>query len=108
MTEIDSIELENQQGFNMKLKALPEHISINESLLDSSLIDETINKVESGELMYFCACVEAYKAGIVLGTNYLGACFEKDLESFKDSGYLECMIDTSIKEAKDTLISLNK
>ena len=42
-----------------------------------------------------------------LGTNYLGACFDKNLESFKDSDYLEQMIDEAISESKTLIIELN-
>jgi len=99
---LETIELESQKGFKLELKALVEHLPINDNLMEKSLVEDLIKQVDSGELIHFCACVVASKGGIELGTEYLGACFEKDLESFKESGYLEQMIEAAIKEAKET------
>ncbi len=105
---ISKIELPKQQGFNLELRALVEDLPIDKDLMDESLLEETLKQVNSGEVTYFCACVVASKCGIELGTEYLGACFEKELEDFKESGYLEQMVEAALKEAKETMNQLNK
>ena len=106
MYTFETLELENKEGFNLTLSACEEHIPIDETLLDESMLEETIKAVENYDLMYFCAKVTASKNGIELGSNYLGCCFEKELEDFKKSGYLEQMIEEAITEAKETLKEL--
>ena len=105
--ELGNIELESKEGFNITLRALNEDHPIDDNLMEADLIAELIEQVESGELMYFCACISVSKAGVELGTSYLGCCFENNLEGFKTSGYLDQMIDEAMDEAKGILIELN-
>jgi hypothetical protein len=63
---------------------------------------ETIRAICTGELEWFIVKVEALKAGIVLGTAYLGACCYKDCKDFinHDGDYHADMIAEAIDEAK--------
>ena len=72
---------------------------------------ETIRQIESGELLHFTASVEASKAGIILGTDYLGSNTAESLEQWIErdgDGYLPQMIGQAIGEAQNTLKRLNE
>ena len=105
---IETLDLPDKDGFNIRLNALDEDHPINEDLIDESILDETIKDVESGKLIYFCAQIVVSKCGVELGTEYLGCCFEKHIREFKKSGYLEQMIEAAMEEAKETINCLTK
>jgi hypothetical protein len=103
------IKVLEKNGFDIYFEALPEDMPIDDRLWDPEHIAETIEKIDSGEWVYFCAKVSAYKAGIELGVDYLGACIYESEEAFyteyKD-GYFADMVDQAIDEAKSTLEDL--
>ena len=107
MSELERVRLEDQNGFKITLIAFNEESSIDDGLMEPDMVAELIERVNSNELMHFVACVSVSKAGVELGTDYLGACFHPDLEDFKKSGYLEQMTEAAMNEAKSKLIELN-
>lgn len=99
--------LETKDGIDLYFQPLVEHLPIDENLMDKSLLDETIEKVNSYEWTYFCACVYAEKNGIRLAADYLGACIYDSYEDFISSGdYIEDMKQTAYTEANEAIKAL--
>jgi hypothetical protein len=98
-----------KDGFDIYFEALPEDMPIVDTFSEPEDIAKAIEKIDSGEWVYFCAKVSAYKEGIELGTDYLGACIYESEEAFyteyKDD-YFADMVDQAIDEAKTTLEEL--
>ena len=98
--------VENIEGFDIYFEALEETLP-----LDSNEYEEMSKAVESGELVVFVAHVTAYKKGIELGDDYLGACIYKSYEEFytiyKDDYYSD-MRRNAIEEAKKAIKSLTE
>ena len=62
---------------------------------------ETLRRIESGDLVYFIARVEACKEGIALGTAYLGGCCYDSVEQFVGaSDYYGDMVEEAVEEAR--------
>lgn len=103
-------ELPPVEGFNLTFYALVEDIPLEDAFDDSvDDIKELYNKLERYDAVYFCAKVSAYKAGIELGSSYLGACYYDDYEQFiNDGDYIKDMTDEAIGEAKRTLKELTE
>ena len=100
--------VETINGFDIYFTPLVEYDSIVDSM-DDELAKDTIERVESGDLVWFCAKVTAWKAGVELGEDYLGGCCYESFESFytkfKNEYYLD-MRDTAISQAQDKINQL--
>lgn len=103
------IKVLEKDGFDIYFEALPEYTPIDDVLSESEDIEKAIEKIDSGEWVYFRAKVSAYKAGIELGSDYLGVCIYDSEEDFyiryKDE-YFADMVDQAIDEAKSILEEL--
>lgn len=94
--------IETIDEFEIYFTPLVEYNTI-EGSMDDELAKDTIERVESGELVWFCAKVTAWKAGVELGEEYLGSCC---YESFKDfyttykEDYYADMRDRAISQGK--------
>ena len=69
-------------------------------------IDEICRKIDNGTYTWFVARVEAYKAGILLATDYLGANLYENPKDFINDCYFEDMVDNVVNEATATLEKL--
>ena len=68
-----------------------------------------IKSIENGELCWFVARVQAFKNGILLATDCLGAnCYEDPLDFISDSGYYDDMKWTVIEDAKKVIKALTE
>ena len=68
---------------------------------------DTLRRIEQGDLVWFIARVQAIKNGIVLGTDYLGCCCYDSYEQFVEaSDYYADMVDNAVTEARETLTKL--
>lgn len=101
----EPILVDDRDGFKTYFAALPEH----SDPLDNFDFENTeeegrfLYDLEHYNLVWFCAKVYTEKAGIELGSDYLGCCCYKDYEDFvkvEKSGYLSDMIHESLKEAR--------
>ena len=78
---------------------------------DGSDDEETIGRIRDGTYAWFCAKVTASRAGVVLGTDYLGGCCYDSPQQFWDMGdgyYKSNMIAAAIAEAVATIEALNQ
>ena len=105
---IETIDLGSYKGFDLKLNALVEYMTVSDSFdMDEKEMNDIYNKLDRYELMWFCANVSAYKNGIKLSDDYLGGCLYESLEKFiNDGDYIEDMKETVIKEAKQVIQQL--
>ena len=99
--------IENYKGFDIYFEALEEYDPSFE-YWDEELKDATIDKINSGELVLFCAHVTAEKNGIELGDDYLGMCVYESEEAFytQKGDYFDDMKETVVKEAEKAVNDL--
>ena len=97
-------------GFDIHIKALPEYAPVGDTFdISEKDLKEIIEKIENGQLEYFCAEVTAKKQGITLASDYLGACIYKSLQDFVDNSvYFDDMAESVTKEAAGTIKNLCK
>lgn len=94
-----------QDGFNIYFENLPEDISLLELLPEES--EDELKRI-SDTMEIFTAKVSAEKAGIELGTDYLGGCIYNDIDDFYKDDYFNDMVNNAINEAKKQLPNLIK
>ena len=71
--------------------------------------DQMARDIDNGLLSWFIARVQAFKNGILLGSEYLGGNLYKDPTEFiSDSGYYDDMKETVINHAKETIKKLTE
>lgn len=102
--------IEEYKGFEIHLEILDEDISPDD-LHDWESFEEReefYSKLESGELLWFCAKVSAYMAGIELATEYLGGCCYSSIDNFIKDEYYSSMRDEVINNAIDKIKKLNE
>ena len=69
---------------------------------------EICRKIDAGLYAWFAVRVEAYKGGILLGSDYLGGClYDTPMQFVKESGNYSDMVDNAVQEAKDALEKLH-
>jgi hypothetical protein len=107
MEHWETIKSEDTQGFHIVCSAKWEDTHPRD-LFDDSCCDvqEICEKIDRGLYVWFVARVEAYKHGILLGTDYLGNCLYDSFEQFKNDEYYFSMVDAAINEAKQNLQKL--
>ncbi len=101
---------ETREGFDIKLFIEHEDICPSD-LFDSEChnINEIIEKIESGEYVWFRAVVEAHKKDIKLGSAALGGnlCDYRALKNFPTDGYYEDLVNEAISDAKHAIKDIN-
>jgi len=107
MEHQELVHTETQEGFAINLYVLPEYDSPF-WLDDEEEQAELMDKIERGILVYFCAKVTASKAGVELGTDYLGSCCYESLKQFIADDYYVEMKSTAISEANAKIQELTK
>ena len=65
-----------------------------------------LDQIERGVVLWFCAKVEAKKAGVTLGVDYLGGCCYPSVKSFVDGCYYSDMVVEAMTEALKTIEEL--
>jgi len=109
MVNQELIHLEEREGFTIHCYAQEEDISPEGHFAsgDDAADAEIIRKIANADLAWFCAHVTASKEGIVLGSDYLGACCYKSTQDFITSNdYYADMVEEVIQQAKTTLKKL--
>jgi hypothetical protein len=107
MKHYETIKTEDTQGFHIVCSVAYEDIHPRDCFDDSvNEIEDICHKIETGEYQWFMVRVEAYKQGILLGTDYLGGCLYSTYEEFLQDAYYFDMVDNAINEAKLNLEKL--
>lgn len=101
-----SQDIYTTKNFTVRFEALVEHEMINSDMMDESMVQETIDSVNSDELVHFCAKVSFWFDGMELATDYLGSCFYESYEAFHTTyktEYFHDMAQRVINEGKKEL-----
>ena len=70
---------------------------------------DTLRRIENGDLVWFIARVQAYKNGVLLGTDYLGGCcYDSYMQFVEASDYYADMVETAVNEARQTIAKLTE
>jgi hypothetical protein len=68
---------------------------------------DTLRRIDNGDLVWFVARVQAFKNGIELGTNYLGGCcYDSYMQFVEASDYYADMVENTVIEAKANITKL--
>lgn len=107
MTHWELIHTQERDGFTLALHFAPEddapegHFATGDDAADAYLCES----IRCGDLLWFVARVTASKAGVALGTSYLGCCCYDSSAQFIDNSF-DDMADDAIAEARATLAKL--
>jgi hypothetical protein len=107
MSNWELMHTEMQDGFEIHLHFTPEDDAPEGYFAsgDDAADAELCARIHSGVWLWFVARVTASKAGIALGTSYLGACCYASAAEFIDCSFDDMALD-AIAEARDTLAKL--
>lgn len=104
---MQSAHTEEFEGFTINLELLPEDVQPDWDFESEEDRAETLRKIDAGVWLWFCAKVTASKHGIVLATDYLGACCYESADDFvTGSVYYEDMRRTVVDEARRAITAL--
>ena len=108
MRHYEIIHTDDIRGFHVVFSITPEDFHPRDSFDESEYdIAELCDKIDRGLYVWFCACIEVYQQGILLGTDYLGGCLYENPKQFvTESGYYDDMINTAIADAQSNLNKL--
>ena len=108
MKHYETIKTEDTQGFHVVCSvAYEDTLSVQDSFDDSCHdIEDICRKIDNGTYVWFMVRVEAFKSGILLGTDYLGGCLYESYQEFLQDAYYEDMVSTAIADAKQNLEKL--
>lgn len=95
MTYWEGIHRESVAGFEIIFSVAPDEETPD---FDDA---ETLARIDSGELCWFVARVEALKNGVLLGSDYLGGCcYDSPRQFIEASDYYGDMVENAIVEAR--------
>lgn len=103
MTYWELIDTQEGEDFTIRTYVAPE-----DSLYELEFDDgEIIEGIRNGTYTWFQVKVSAWKAGVELGTAYLGGCcYESTKDFIQEGDYWSDMVEEAIAEAKKTIKEL--
>jgi len=100
----ETVHTEARNGFDIVLSITPETERPDWDFNDEADEAETLRKIDAGVWLWFVARVQAFKNGILLGTDYLGGCCYESIEAFiAEGGYFDDMVDAATTEARKNI-----
>ena len=99
-------EDDRDDGFEIVLSFAPEDMEPDWDMTPEEKAD-VYDKINRGVLLWFCARVEAKRAGITLGTDYLGGCCYDSIDDFIRGDYFDDMTNQALEAAKRTIDAIN-
>lgn len=107
MNYYETIRSETAAGFDIVFSIKPEDSPPDWDFENEQDRQDTLNRIERGDLAYFVARVEAFKNGVLLSTDYLGGCCYDTPQQFVDhSDYYGGMVERVVEEARETISKL--
>ena len=106
MSAFETVHTENFAGFEIAVALEPECMEPDWDFESEEDRQDTLRKIDNGTLLWFVARVTASRAGVVLGTDYLGGCCYESVQDFLQGGYYPDMIDAAVKEAREKISQL--
>lgn len=105
----ENIHTEKAAGFDIVFSVAPEHVEPDWDFEDEADKQDTLDRIERGDLVYFVARVQAYKNGVLLGTDYLGGCcYDSYMQFVEASDYYADMVENAVSEARQTIAKLTE
>ena len=102
------VHRENFESFQIELATEPEWDAPDWDFEEGEK-QKLLEDIESGKVLWFVARVRAYKAGVLLATDYLGGCCYNSVKDFLDvHGYYGDMRRTVVDAARAKLAELTK
>lgn len=97
---------EEYKGLVIKLFLLPEYEYPDWEMTEDE--EKELNeKIRNGDLLWFCAKVDASIDGHILATDYLGACCYESVSNFINGSYYsdmkECVFEKACKEIENLI-----
>jgi hypothetical protein len=103
----ETISTSTAAGFDIVFSVAPEHVEPDWDFEDEADKQDTLDRINRGDLVYFVARVQAFKNGIELGTDYLGGCCYDSYDQFVEaSGYYADMVESAVSEARENIAKL--
>lgn len=105
MRDYEIIHTEDTQGFHIVVSVTTEdsHPADCFSYEEDEML-ELCRKIDAGIYSWFAVRVEAYKGGILLGSDYLGGCLYDSPKQFIEmNDYYSDMVDNAVKDARNAL-----
>lgn len=103
----ETIHTETAAGFDIVFSVTPETFPPDWDFESDQDRQDTLDRIERGDLAYFIARVQAYKHGVLLGTEYLGGCCYDSPQQFVNaSDYYGDMVDQVVAEAREKISQL--
>ncbi len=103
MTHWELIHTQERDGFTLALHFTPEDDDPEDHFgIDN---DAMYERIRCGDLLWFVARVTASRAGVELGTSYLGRCCYDNADQFIEHSF-DDLADDAIAEARATLAKL--
>lgn len=101
MTYWDLVDEKEREGFTIRTYVAPEDYAPD---FDDG---EVLQGIRDGKYVWFQVKISAWKAGVELGTSYLGGCcYESEGEFIQDNDYWCDMVNEAIAEARATIEEL--
>lgn len=107
MEYYETIHTDTNSGFDIVFSAAPETDAPDWDFENDQDRQDTLRRINNGSLAYFIARVQAFKHGVLLGTDYLGGCcYDTPMQFVKDNDYYADMVQTAINEANQQIAKL--
>lgn len=105
MTYWETINEAEHNGFLIVTSITPEDMHPRDSFDDTpEELAEMCRKIDQGLLSWFVVRVQAFKHGVLLGTDYLGGnLYENPADFVTEGGYYADMVHTATAEAANTI-----
>ena len=105
MTYWETINEAEHNGFLIVTSITPEDMHPRDSFDDTpEELAEMCRKIDQGLLSWFVVRVQAFKHGVLLGTDYLGGnLYENPADFITEGGYYADMVHTATSEAENTI-----
>lgn len=107
MNRYEIVHTEEREGFTVNLSFGPEDMQPDWDFESEAGRQEVLRKIDAGILLWFVARVTVSKAGVELGSDYLGGCCYESVEQFMElDGYYPGMVNQAMAEARATMAKL--
>jgi hypothetical protein len=105
----DKIYTSTAAGFDIVFSVTHEDSELDWDFENEEDKQNTLRRINNGDLVWFVARVQAFKNGIELGTDYLGGCcYDSYMQFVEEGGYYADMVQNAVSEARETIAKLTQ
>lgn len=103
----ETIHTETAAGFDIVFSVAPETDAPDWDFDSGEDRQDLIDRINDGRMAWFVARVQAFKNGILLGTDYLGGCcYDSPMQFVNASDYYGEMVENAVAEAQEAIEKL--